>query len=155
MTVRIAQFGSDGLPPGNRAPAPALDPPGQPLPPASPASATPFTAGVEGGADDGPEAEHREMDRRESDRRDVERREAERRAEVSDGDAATVGDDAPIAEGRRALRAERQDRRRLAVACALVIAVCLVVTILIVGLARSRNPGALAPLMDVTVIATR
>jgi hypothetical protein len=41
------------------------------------------------------------------------------------------------------------------VACALVIAVCLVVTILIVGLARSRNPRALAPLMDETVIATR
>lgn len=45
------------------------------------------------------------------------------------------------AETRRALRAARRRRRRVMVACGLVIAVCLVLTVLIVGIARDRRPG--------------
>jgi hypothetical protein len=42
---------------------------------------------------------------------------------------------------RRAQRAARRTRRRLAVACGLVVAVCLVLTILIVNMARNRPTG--------------
>jgi hypothetical protein len=58
-------------------------------------------------------------------------------------------------EGRRALRAERQERRRLAVACALLIAVCLAITILVVSFARTRSPGAAAPIAPATAVANR
>jgi hypothetical protein len=43
---------------------------------------------------------------------------------------------------RRALRAERRTRRNLAILCGLVVAVCLILTILIVDMARNRPPGA-------------
>lgn len=51
-------------------------------------------------------------------------------------------DPEPRADGRRAQRAARQQRRRISMACALLIAVCLVITILIVAVARNRAPGA-------------
>jgi hypothetical protein len=44
-------------------------------------------------------------------------------------------------DGRRAQRAARHQRRNISVACAVLIAVCLVITILIVGMARNRSPG--------------
>jgi hypothetical protein len=47
----------------------------------------------------------------------------------------------PRVDGRRAHRAARQQRRHLAVGCAVLIAACLVITILIVDMARSRTPG--------------
>jgi hypothetical protein len=47
----------------------------------------------------------------------------------------------PRTDGRRALREARRHRRRLAVGCALLVAVCLVITILIVDLARNRASG--------------
>jgi hypothetical protein len=43
---------------------------------------------------------------------------------------------------RKALRAARRTRRNLAILCGLVVAVCLVLTILIVDMARTRPPGA-------------
>lgn len=45
-------------------------------------------------------------------------------------------------DGQRALRTARRQRRRLTVACALVVAVCLALTLLIVDLSRSRTNGA-------------
>ena len=45
-------------------------------------------------------------------------------------------------DGQRAQRAARQQRRHLSVACAVLIAVCLVITILVVGMARNHSPGA-------------
>jgi len=51
-------------------------------------------------------------------------------------------DQQPRVDRRRAERAERRQRRRISVGCALLVAVCLVITILIVGMARNRNPGA-------------
>ncbi len=45
---------------------------------------------------------------------------------------------------RRAKRAIRQSRRTLALACVLLVAVCLVLTILIVNMARNR-PAGLSP----------
>jgi hypothetical protein len=48
-------------------------------------------------------------------------------------------------ESQRAARSERHLRRRLAIACALLVAGCLVVTILIVELARTRAAGLPAP----------
>ncbi len=64
-------------------------------------------------------------------------------------DADVVTDPAEAAAGpgpappveRRAQRAARRTRRRLAVACGLVVAVCLVLTILIVNMARNRPSG--------------
>jgi len=50
-------------------------------------------------------------------------------------------DQQPRVDRRRAERAERRQRRRISVGCALLVAVCLVITILIVGMARNRNPG--------------
>jgi hypothetical protein len=47
----------------------------------------------------------------------------------------------PPVDDRRARRAARHQRRHLSVACAVLIAVCLVITILIVGMARNRTPG--------------
>ena len=84
-----------------------------------------------------------------------ERRESDGPDKEADEASLPARDDAPIGEGRRALRAERQERRRLAVACAVVIAICLVVTILIVGLARNRAPGAVAPPSTVTAVTAR
>ena len=51
-------------------------------------------------------------------------------------------DQQPRVDRRRAERSERRQRRRISVGCALLVAVCLVITILIVGMARNRNPGA-------------
>jgi len=48
----------------------------------------------------------------------------------------------PRVDRCRAERAERRQRRRISVGCALLVAVCLVITILIVGMARNRSPGA-------------
>jgi hypothetical protein len=46
------------------------------------------------------------------------------------------------AETRGALRAARRRRRHVMVGCALVVAVCLVLTLLIVNIARGRRPGS-------------
>jgi hypothetical protein len=43
---------------------------------------------------------------------------------------------------RRSQRAARRTRRNLAIVCGLVVAVCLVLTILIVNMARTRTSGA-------------
>lgn len=61
---------------------------------------------------------------------------AARRAEVLDRPEHP----APV-DDRRARRAARYQRRHLSVGCAVLIAVCLVITILIVGMARNRTPG--------------
>jgi hypothetical protein len=45
---------------------------------------------------------------------------------------------------RRALRVARRRRRQLALLCALAIGVCLLLTVLIVGLARDRTPSSMA-----------
>jgi hypothetical protein len=50
-------------------------------------------------------------------------------------------DHASRVEGLRAVRAERHRRRVLSLACAALVAACLVVTILIVSLARTRSSG--------------
>jgi len=52
-----------------------------------------------------------------------------------------TADHASRAEGLRAVRAERHRRRVLSLACAALVAACLVITILIVGLARTRASG--------------
>jgi hypothetical protein len=48
-------------------------------------------------------------------------------------------------ESQRAARTERHIRRRLSIACALLVAGCLVITILIVELARTHPAGLPAP----------
>lgn len=48
----------------------------------------------------------------------------------------------PTTASRSELRAARHQRRRLMVVCAVVIAVCLVLTIVVVGLARNRVAGS-------------
>lgn len=49
---------------------------------------------------------------------------------------------APSAEqGRRELRAACHQRRRLAALCAVFVAVCLALTLLVVTLARDRSPS--------------
>jgi hypothetical protein len=48
----------------------------------------------------------------------------------------------PQVDGRRAHRIARHQRRRISIGCAVLVAVCLVITILIVGMARNRTPGA-------------
>ncbi len=53
-----------------------------------------------------------------------------------DGAAGPVGE-----AGRRELRAARRQRRRLAMWCAAFVAVCLVLTVVVVGIARARPPG--------------
>ena len=47
----------------------------------------------------------------------------------------------PPLDDRRARRTARHRRRHLSVGCAVLITVCLVITILIVGMARNRTPG--------------
>ena len=42
---------------------------------------------------------------------------------------------------RRALRAARRTRRNVAIVCGLVVALCLIITILIVNMARIRTSG--------------
>lgn len=72
----------------------------------------------------------------------------------------SVGVAAPIgrpetdtrAEPRRALRAARRQRRQVMVGCALVIAVCLVLTILIVTIARGRRPGSGVVVADIALV---
>jgi hypothetical protein len=54
---------------------------------------------------------------------------------------APTGSRSRVAD-RKALRAARRTRRNLAILCGLVVAVCLVLTILIVDMARTRPPGA-------------
>ncbi len=50
---------------------------------------------------------------------------------------------------RKAVRAARRTRRNLAILCGLVVAVCLLLTILIVDMARIRPPGAgITPLVS-------
>jgi hypothetical protein len=56
-------------------------------------------------------------------------------------DQPPVADHASRIEGLRAVRAERHRRRVLSLACAALVAACLVITILIVGLARTRPSG--------------
>jgi hypothetical protein len=48
----------------------------------------------------------------------------------------------PQVDGRRAHRLARHQRRRISIGCAVLVAVCLAITILIVGMARNRTPGA-------------
>lgn len=48
----------------------------------------------------------------------------------------------PTMASRSELRAARRQRRRLMVVCAVVIAVCLALTIVVVGLARNRVAGS-------------
>jgi hypothetical protein len=43
------------------------------------------------------------------------------------------------AESRRALRAHRRQRRRIAIGCAVFITVCVVITLVIVDIARDRT----------------
>jgi hypothetical protein len=45
------------------------------------------------------------------------------------------------AEGRQALRAARRQRRRISIGCAVLVAVCMAITVLIVDLARDRTSG--------------
>jgi hypothetical protein len=54
---------------------------------------------------------------------------------------APTGSRSRVAD-RQALRAGRRTRRNLAILCGVVVAVCLVLTILIVNMARNRPPGA-------------
>jgi hypothetical protein len=54
---------------------------------------------------------------------------------------APTGSRSRVAD-RKALRAARRTRRNLAILCGVVVAVCLVLTILIVDMARNRPPGA-------------
>jgi hypothetical protein len=49
----------------------------------------------------------------------------------------------PLAASRGEIRAARRRRRRLMLVCAVVIALCVGLTIAVVGLARNREPGAL------------
>lgn len=49
----------------------------------------------------------------------------------------------PRTEGRRQLRAARKRRRRISIGCALLIAVCTAVTLVIVAVARDRSPSLL------------
>lgn len=49
--------------------------------------------------------------------------------------------DRPRTDSRRALRDARRQRRRASVVCAVVVAVCLALTILVVDLARNRAAG--------------
>jgi len=44
-------------------------------------------------------------------------------------------------ESRSALRAARRRRRRISIVCAVLIAVCTALTLLIVAVARDRTPG--------------
>jgi hypothetical protein len=60
-------------------------------------------------------------------------------------DRPPAADHSSRIEGLRAVRAERHRRRVLSLACAALVAACLVVTILIVGLARTRSSGPDAP----------
>jgi hypothetical protein len=46
---------------------------------------------------------------------------------------------------RRALRAARRTRRNVAIVCGLVVALCLILTILIVNMARIRTSGPQVP----------
>jgi hypothetical protein len=57
-------------------------------------------------------------------------------------DEAVLPDHESRLDARRAQRAARQQRRHIAMACAVLVAVCLAITILIVGMARNRTPGA-------------
>jgi integral membrane sensor domain MASE1 len=51
------------------------------------------------------------------------------------------------------MRAARRIRRQVMVGCALVIAVCLILTILIVTIARGRRPGSGAVVPGVALAA--
>jgi hypothetical protein len=51
---------------------------------------------------------------------------------------------------RKAQRAERRTRRNVAIVCGLVVAACLIITILIVDMARNRTSG---PLFVVSPVA--
>jgi hypothetical protein len=48
----------------------------------------------------------------------------------------------PKAEGRQALRAARRQRRRLMIGCAVVITICLALTVAIVVMAGNRSPAS-------------
>jgi hypothetical protein len=55
------------------------------------------------------------------------------------------------AETRRALRTARRQRRHIMVGCAVVIAVCMILTVLIVGIARDRRPGSQVIVPDTSI----
>jgi hypothetical protein len=57
-------------------------------------------------------------------------------------------------ESQRAARSERHVRRRLSIACALLVAGCLVITILIVELARTRPAGLSASASEPALVTT-
>ncbi len=63
------------------------------------------------------------------------------RPEAVTPDPVPTGSGSRVAD-RKALRAARRTRRNLAILCGLVVAVCLVLTILIVDMARNRPSGA-------------
>jgi hypothetical protein len=58
------------------------------------------------------------------------------------------------AESRRALRAHRRQRRRIAIGCAVFITVCVVITLVIVNIARDRTstPQSAAPSPEGAVV---
>ncbi len=69
-------------------------------------------------------------------------------------DQAAAADPKPDAraETMRALRVARRRRRHLMLVCAVIIAVCVVLTLLIVGIARDRRPGSQVVLAGATPV---
>jgi len=72
--------------------------------------------------------------------------------------AADPGDSDPAAsgDGRRALREARKQRRRTAWVCAVVVALCLALTIVVVSLARYRPatpPGSVVPALPAALLS--
>jgi hypothetical protein len=57
------------------------------------------------------------------------------------GTAPSVEPTAAPVEGRQARRASRRLRRRLSIGCVVLITACVVITVLIVGIARDRAPA--------------
>ena len=71
-------------------------------------------------------------------------------ADPGDSDPAASGD------GRRALREARKQRRRTAWVCAVVVALCLALTIVVVSLARYRPatpPGSVVPALPAALLS--
>jgi hypothetical protein len=58
------------------------------------------------------------------------------------------------AESRRALRAQRRKRRRIAIGCAVLITLCVLITLVIVDIARDRTsaPQSVGPLTQGAVV---
>jgi hypothetical protein len=58
------------------------------------------------------------------------------------------------AESRRALRAQRRKRRRIAIGCAVLVTLCVLITLVIVDIARDRTsaPQSVGPLTQSAVV---